>query len=977
MKPMSLSKKLVFAVAILGVALGAGFGVSEVWGAATQVFQAGVQYEIDTDTAAQNLDITTKTTDGGGITLRVRHGAAPALYIDTANNVSIGGATPNGALDVGSAAITNGYFLDGKAALTGESADNWLRLNQSSSWTNGIYTPGVFRADNEIRQGSADAGAYGIQTSGAFYAGGAATVVGTASVGTPTAAGHATTKSYVDSAVSGVVSGWTDGGANVYLTTSGDTVSLGSNSASTAPGTKLSLEGSEAANRIVVDGGGPFIQIANRGWGGHAGILFSAYATSTYVNGGLTAPGNTWYRYAYSAFGGVNTHTAKAIIADHNSISFYIAPPSASADQPITAWNNIFNVTATGVGVLGTPSYPLHVTGTSYLNGTVYVQEDGTIGSFAGNDARIKFDNNVGVQVLTNAGTTATFTAGGNVGIGLTGPNHKLQVTGSIHTTAAEAGGAGNLASDSYDLAGYNIGTQVLYSYGSICAGNASGACNSTGGVTISAGGTVGTPAVAINASGASYFNAGNVGISDTTPTEGTLTVGGTGYFTGTVTVATPTVAGHAATKSYVDGIYNFGNVVVSGQTTVAADSQTDSLTLAAGTNVTITTNATTDTVTINASGGAGDIEGVTAGNQLTGGGTSGTVTLAVSEGAGSGLDADLLDGQNLTSASTINTVVGRDASGDINVRLVRSEYDTTNASIGYIMTQIDTVSNNYIRPSTPAQVMAGLGAAPLASPTFTGSVTMPGSGIWNSSGNVGIGVSPATGVRLDIASFLQVRSDNSSSPLGGGHYIRGVAGSGGHLVINANASVANTATLYLNYNGDPAGAGPVRIRETLIVNTDGSVNIGATGTNKLNAGTIDPIYTIGGQRYATYVPGMTGQKEETSGIAKLKNGAYVIDFEKEGKGSDLWLFAKTINLAEEGMDDMAVLLTPSFKGEVWYEKSEAAQRLVIHGDSDGEVSYRLTAPRFDHAQLPNVLENVSVPGTEPVEGFNLDKLLN
>ena len=42
-----------------------------------------------------------------------------------------------------------------------------------------------------------------------------------------------------------------------------------------------------------------------------------------------------------------------------------------------------------------------------------------------------------------------------------------------------------------------------------------------------------------------------------------------------------------------------FSNVAVSGQTTVAADSATDTLNLAEGSNVTITTNATNDTVTI------------------------------------------------------------------------------------------------------------------------------------------------------------------------------------------------------------------------------------------------------------------------------------------------------------------------------------------------------------------------------------------
>jgi len=49
-----------------------------------------------------------------------------------------------------------------------------------------------------------------------------------------------------------------------------------------------------------------------------------------------------------------------------------------------------------------------------------------------------------------------------------------------------------------------------------------------------------------------------------------------------------------------------FKNVAVSGQSTVVADSNNDTLTLVAGTNVTITTDATTDTITIASSGGGG-----------------------------------------------------------------------------------------------------------------------------------------------------------------------------------------------------------------------------------------------------------------------------------------------------------------------------------------------------------------------------------
>ena len=71
--------------------------------------------------------------------------------------------------------------------------------------------------------------------------------------------------------------------------------------------------------------------------------------------------------------------------------------------------------------------------------------------------------------------------------------------------------------------------------------------------------------------------------------------------------------------------------------------------------------------------------------------------------------DSDLLDGYNPSFSNTVSTVALRDNSGDLTARLFRSEYDTTNASIGFIMTQVDTASNNYMRPSTPAQFRAAV----------------------------------------------------------------------------------------------------------------------------------------------------------------------------------------------------------------------------------------------------------------------------
>ena len=68
-----------------------------------------------------------------------------------------------------------------------------------------------------------------------------------------------------------------------------------------------------------------------------------------------------------------------------------------------------------------------------------------------------------------------------------------------------------------------------------------------------------------------------------------------------------------------------FGNIAVSGQTTIAADSTNDTLNIAAGSNVTLTTNAGTDTLTIAATAGANTI----AIDTFTGNGSTAAYTLS------------------------------------------------------------------------------------------------------------------------------------------------------------------------------------------------------------------------------------------------------------------------------------------------------------------------------------------------------------
>jgi hypothetical protein len=218
---------------------------------------------------------------------------------------------------------------------------------------------------------------------------------------------------------------------------------------------------------------------------------------------------------------------------------------------------------------------------------------------------------------------------------------------------------------------------------------------------------------------------------------------------------------------------------------------------------------------------------------------------------------------------------------------------------------------------------------------------------------------------------FIRLTTDNA-----GGGQIRGIPGGGLKFT---DVSGSNE-----RFRFDSSGnVGIGTTSPTALLAVAGAVKANSiTVTGKVTAATFDPPYTISGRKYATYASGMTGVKEETSGVAKLsllskKSNLYYhqLDLFDADRDSDLWLFSKTANLEKEGLADLSVLLTPRFSGRVWYEKNEKAGRVTIYAtpdskDSKLEVSYRLTAPRFDFREHGNTR-----PDDDNIEGLNLDNL--
>ena len=167
--------------------------------------------------------------------------------------------------------------------------------------------------------------------------------------------------------------------------------------------------------------------------------------------------------------------------------------------------------------------------------------------------------------------------------------------------------------------------------------------------------------------------------VADSTTDTLTLVAGSGITLTTDAGTDTITIANSASATN------SFTTIAVAGQSDVVADSATDTLTLIAGTNITLTTNATNDSITINSSGGGSDtnttysIKATTAVGGATldlDAGGSGSGTDSVTFAGGAGITVARTDASTITVSSSVtdtNTTYALDAiDGDAGKKIIR-----------------------------------------------------------------------------------------------------------------------------------------------------------------------------------------------------------------------------------------------------------------------------------------------------------------
>lgn len=346
-----------------------------------------------------------------------------------------------------------------------------------------------------------------------------------------------------------------------------------------------------------------------------------------------------------------------------------------------------------------------------------------------------------------------------------------------------------------------------------------------------------------------------------------------------------------------------FQTIAVSGQTSVVADTTTDTLTLAAGSNVTITTNAVTDTITISATGTVTSVavSGGTTGLTTSGGPitSSGTITLAGTLALANG-------GTGATTAAAARTNLGVVIGTDVQA------YDAALQSISGLTTAVDqtiytTGADTYAvtgltafgrsliddADAGTARTTLGLGTLATQSGTFSGTSSGTNTGDQNIFQSIavagqttvvadsttdtltlaaGSGVTITTNATNDTVTISATGSGGTVTSVAVSGGTTGLTTSGGPITGSGTITIAGTLAVA---NGGTGGTTAAAARTNLGL---GTIATQADSAVSISGGTINGV-TIGGATPAagSFTAVNTGQVTGATGLGLSATGLNVI----------------------------------------------------------------------------------------------------
>ncbi len=574
----------------------------------------------------------------------------------------------------------------------------------------------------------------------------------------------------------------------------------------------------------------------------------------------------------------------------------------------------------------------------------------------------------------------------GNVGIGTTSPVATLGMTGSIGVNSTQlsinANGSVGVGTNTTNAKFTINGTGGNASHGELEISNTAVTSNlgiigiETGNNSLANGGTLGD--LSIISAGSLILQAGGGGTVkfnntstgqaqffgwsqlDTDPRSGAIFVGSNSGFRGVIQYGA-----NPSSSLSIDNTYDSSTGIgIQFRTRTSGTSTTTAMAILNNGNIGVGTTNPGQKLTVAGADNSATVSiglfrsSLDYGLLLSTVGSTGNSSI-VASGSGSSLTLGASGTSPFVIASNGNVGIG--STSPSRIMSIQSAVSTAQMTVAYDTSRYTDFLTNSVGDLTITPqgqdifsndsnlwICSG-GSCPSGTPTGTGNIIVEN--------NIGIGTTTPK-YRLTIESqnntdnLFQIASSTNQSI----------------VVVNANGRVGiGTSTPSQQFSVADrlfVGAGGASGMGTATSTFQGDIKI----TGKLDVGTIDPVYTIDGVKYATYGHSTVGLKEEAVAVLEVtdknpKTGKYEkkISFKDLDKGSDLWLFYQVTDFGDN-WKNLVINLTASFDGSVFYTKVPNEAAVVVSADQPGEVSARFIANRFDSDKWPNIRPDQNGP---------------